>query len=339
MGSVKDLEVLTPPEPMRTGVGRFHFSDRYSVFDWGAMPDLIPGRGQALCVIGAFFFQRMAERGIPTHYLGVGSGVSLEEVQGGAPQSMMVKLVRVIPPKYQGGSYRYEVFRSLSGNYLIPLEVIFRYTLPPGSSVFKRLEKGQLTPKDLGVDRVTPGMRLPRPVLDFSTKLEDGDRYLSPAEALMISGLNPGEFTQLKEMALLVAELIRDCFRPLRIMVEDGKLEFALTPERTLMVVDVAGTPDECRLRLEGIPLSKELVRAYYRDTPWYKTLEEEKQRGGTWRNRVPSPPRLPKEWCEGIRLLYQGLANAITGLPFFPDADLARVLPQIRLLWGSVSQ
>jgi len=33
MGSVKDLEVLKKPTKARMGVGRFHFSDRYSVFD------------------------------------------------------------------------------------------------------------------------------------------------------------------------------------------------------------------------------------------------------------------------------------------------------------------
>ncbi|MGB9842365.1 MAG: hypothetical protein ACPLKZ_06540 [Candidatus Bathyarchaeales archaeon] len=35
MGSVKDLEVLQKPTRDAMGVGRFHFSDRYSVF-WKA---------------------------------------------------------------------------------------------------------------------------------------------------------------------------------------------------------------------------------------------------------------------------------------------------------------
>ncbi|GAG55731.1 unnamed protein product, partial [marine sediment metagenome] len=38
-GSVKDLEILSRPEDNKMGIGRFHFSDRYSVFDWGEMPD------------------------------------------------------------------------------------------------------------------------------------------------------------------------------------------------------------------------------------------------------------------------------------------------------------
>ena len=47
MGSVKDLEVTEKPAQNAMGVGRFHFSDRYSVFDWGEMPDRINGKGAA----------------------------------------------------------------------------------------------------------------------------------------------------------------------------------------------------------------------------------------------------------------------------------------------------
>jgi len=67
MGSVKDLEIITKPARDKMGVGRFRFSDRYSVFDWGEMPDLIEGKGAALCVMGAYCFERLEERGIKTH--------------------------------------------------------------------------------------------------------------------------------------------------------------------------------------------------------------------------------------------------------------------------------
>lgn len=39
MGSVKDLKILKKPAENSLGVVRFVFSDRYSVFDWGEMPD------------------------------------------------------------------------------------------------------------------------------------------------------------------------------------------------------------------------------------------------------------------------------------------------------------
>ncbi|MEM3746657.1 MAG: phosphoribosylaminoimidazolesuccinocarboxamide synthase, partial [Thermoproteota archaeon] len=61
MGSVKDLEVIEKPTRNRMGIGRFHFSDRYSVFDWGEMPDQIEGKGAALCLMGSYCFERLEE--------------------------------------------------------------------------------------------------------------------------------------------------------------------------------------------------------------------------------------------------------------------------------------
>ena len=52
MGSVKDLQIIKKPTQEAMGVGRFLFSDRYSVFDWGEMPDHIEGKGAA-CVLWA----------------------------------------------------------------------------------------------------------------------------------------------------------------------------------------------------------------------------------------------------------------------------------------------
>jgi len=332
MGSVKDLEVRVPPQESSLGLGRFWFSDRYSVFDWGEMPDRIPGRGKALCAIGAFFFERMAERGIPTHYLGVGEGVSLRDHRS-PPDRMMVRLLRVIRPEWVGGKYDYQIFHTLKGNYLIPLEVIFRFSFPPGSSVFRRIARGELDLLPFGISNPVEGMKLKDPLLDYSTKLEDGDRYLTEESAKEASGLEEREFARLKEIALSIARLIRDHFSGLGIEVEDGKLEFGLTPEREIIVVDVAGTPDECRLSIEGVPISKELLRLYYRSLEWYRILEEEKRKGGGWRDRVPPPPGLPERWRSELSLLYQSLANEVTGLELFEVEPLSRVLPRIREL------
>ena len=71
MGSVKDLEVIEKAEETKSGIGRFQFSDRYSVFDWGEMPDLITNKGKALCIMGAYFFEKLNEMGMPTHYRGL----------------------------------------------------------------------------------------------------------------------------------------------------------------------------------------------------------------------------------------------------------------------------
>ena len=102
MGSVKDLEIVNKPTPKTIGIGRFHFSDRYSVFDWGEMPDLIEGKGEALCMMGTYCFERLEEKGVKTHYRGLvdsdGKVVNFRELKH--PSSVMeVKLVNVYKPE------------------------------------------------------------------------------------------------------------------------------------------------------------------------------------------------------------------------------------------------
>jgi phosphoribosylaminoimidazole-succinocarboxamide synthase len=54
-GSVKHVwEASDEPESLW-----FEFSDDYSVFDWGKMPDKIDHKGRALALIGAFFFEQL----------------------------------------------------------------------------------------------------------------------------------------------------------------------------------------------------------------------------------------------------------------------------------------
>ena len=54
-GSVKHVwEASDEPESLW-----FEFSDDYSVFDWGKMPDKIDHKGRALALIGAYFFEQL----------------------------------------------------------------------------------------------------------------------------------------------------------------------------------------------------------------------------------------------------------------------------------------
>ncbi len=40
----------------------FQFTDDYSVFDWGKMPDTITNKGKSLAVIGTYFFKKLADK-------------------------------------------------------------------------------------------------------------------------------------------------------------------------------------------------------------------------------------------------------------------------------------
>lgn len=336
MGSVKDLTVLTLPTEDRPGVGIFRFSDRYSVFDWGEMPDTLPGKGAALALLGAWMFEQMEARGLRTHYRGMrqaGRTLRLPDLKGPSAE-MEVTLVRVIPPARTDTGYDYRTLPRTHRNLLVPLEIIYRYRLPEGSSVFRRLARGELSPADLGLDHPpSPGEVLNPPFLDCSTKLEITDRYLTWDEAARLMGLSVEEVTAMKALLMEVAALITEAVAPHGLENLDGKIELAWDEAGRLMVVDVVGTPDECRFayRLEGdalFPLSKEILRGYYRTTPWYADVQRAKEQDRFhWKAHVPPPPPLPEALRQHVAWMYQALTNAVTGRTWFDAPSLPEVV------------
>ena len=186
MGSVKDLKIIENATANKSGVGQFYYSDRYSVFDWGEMPDAIKNKGKALCMMGAFFFEKLGELGVKTHYKGMVLNDKVWRLSEMTEPSdtMQVSLVQVLKPNLENDKYDYSSYNANLSNILIPLEVIYRNSLPAGSSVFRRLEKGSLSLAEIGMDKMPqPGMVLDNPILDASTKLEVTDRYMSWKEA------------------------------------------------------------------------------------------------------------------------------------------------------------
>jgi phosphoribosylaminoimidazole-succinocarboxamide synthase len=310
------------------------------VFDWGEMPDHIAHKGHALCLIGAYFLERAEALGIRTHYRGlVKDGRTLRLAELAEPvNAMEVTLFNVIRPKVTGDSYDYSHYGPNARNFLVPLEVIFRNTLPAGSSVFKRLQQGTLSLADLGLAQPPqPGQVLNPPLLDVSTKLEKSDRYLSWAEAQRIAGLDAQELNELRAAALRLNEMITAEAKRLHLVHEDGKVEFALDEERRLVVVDVMGTPDECRFTMDGVPVSKEVARVFYRATPWFQELDAAKKADPIgWKAKMrTSPPPLPPRLAELISFLYQAFCNELTERRWFDCPPLAATVAEIRTMLG----
>jgi phosphoribosylaminoimidazole-succinocarboxamide synthase len=340
MGSVKDLTVLVSPEGNEAGLGRFVYSDRYSVFDWGEMPDLIAGKGKAICMASAFFFEGLEERGVKTHYAGiVEDGVAKKTGELREPgDTMEVRLVRVIEPMVRGEAYDYSVFEKERANFLIPLEVMYRNSLPRGSSVFKRLREGSISPADIGLDVMPePGQVLDRPMLDVSTKLEASDRYIDWEEAREISGMDAGEMEEMQRTVLLINDMITQEAGRLGLFNEDGKVEFGFDGARDLVLVDALGTLDECRFSYKDLPVSKEIARIHYRGTSWHRDTEEAKKQGKVdWKTLVNSAPDpLPPELATAISELYQAYANDLAGRRWFNVPPLADVLSDIEGILG----
>ncbi|MCD6231138.1 phosphoribosylaminoimidazolesuccinocarboxamide synthase [Candidatus Aerophobetes bacterium] len=336
MGSVKDLVVLREPQNDKAGVGRFIFSDRYSVFDWGEMPDHITGKGKAICIATAYFFEKLEGSRIKTHYMGiVEDGKSKRSDELKEPRNVMeFKLLRVIKPKNQGNTYDYSIFQKEKGNFLIPLEIIYRNSLPEGSSVFRRLREGSLKLEDIGLKEMpAAGQVLDEPILDVSTKLEVTDRYISWEEARKICNLTEDEIEEIKRITLTVNELITRETKRIGLFNEDGKVEFGFDEKRNLILVDALGTLDECRFTYEGMPVSKEIARIFYRKTSWYKDVEfAKKQDRYNWKVLVRSlPSPLPKELANSISNIYKAYTNELTERKWFDVSPLKEVLNGIR--------
>jgi phosphoribosylaminoimidazole-succinocarboxamide synthase len=345
MGSVKDLEVIKRPTRDKMGLGRFKFSDRYSVFDWGEMPDLIQRKGEALCVMGAYCFERLEEKGIKTHYQGLvdenGRISHFKELK--EPSNVMqVRLVNVYRPKAAGHEgklrYDYDVYTPKLTNTLIPLEIIYRNGLPEGSSVFKRLEQGSTTFTQLGLDHYPkPGDRLKKPIFDVSTKLEEKDRYVTWNEAKEIAGLTLKEVLKIKNVLLRVDETITQISSKAGLENEDGKIELAFDDERKLMVADVVGTLDECRFTYEGLHVSKEIARQFFRKTDWFRDVEEAKKKAETegihdWKRLCKChPPTLEPRLKAIISEMYMAASNELTRNRMFDAPTLADVVKEYR--------
>lgn len=323
MGSVKDLKIIEKATDKKNGIGRFIYSDRYSVFDWGEMPDLIPNKGASIAVLGAYFFEQLEKMKVPTHYIGLVENEKVKELADLANPSntMQIKLLRVIKPELNGVTYDYSKYENEKGGYLIPLEVIYRNYLPPGSSVFKRLQTGEIKPEDLGFDKMpVPNQKLEKPILDVSTKLEITDRYMLWNEARKISGLNDTELFALKELTATINKLITNEFARIGLVNEDGKIEVGFDHNRRLMLVDVFGTLDECRFTYEGLPVSKEIARVHYRNTDWFQAVEEAKKKDRQhWKEICElNPEPLSAKLKMLISQIYTGVTNEITQREWF---------------------
>ncbi len=296
MGSVKNLIVKKEATQGQMGLGIFEFTDDYSVFDYGKMPDTIPAKGEALCIMAAYNFEQLQKLGISTHY-----------VSSPAPNKMEVKLVRVLYPQKNQ-------LKKGDANYLVPLEVIFRNSLPEGSSVFKRMKSGDLDYNELGLDHLPkPGEHLSKPILDVSTKLEMTDRYMGWKEAQELACLSDKQLAELQNTTLKIDDFITKRSEQIGLEHADGKVEFAITPEWELMLIDVCGTLDENRMLYNGVHISKQVIRDYYKLTPWYSSLENAKA-AGVQKGGYPLAPKMPTGLNEIVSNMYKSVCEAWIG-------------------------
>jgi phosphoribosylamine--glycine ligase len=313
----------------------FKFSDRYSIYDWGEMPDHIPNKGKSLAAMSTSFFELLDQLHIPHHFLG-------SEANG---DYIKVKKVNVLKPTKVDNKYDYEAYQTRPTNTLVPLEIIFRNGLPEGSSFFKRANDTHYL-KTLGIDKLPEKNDFfKEPVIEFSTKLEPMDRYLSYTEAKYIAGLTDQEFENLIHLTRDLSRKLSKVFEQMGLELWDGKFEFAFHLDhngiRDFQLVDSIGL-DELRVLKNGVHLSKELIRQYYQGTKWMNQLSSYKGRfGDEWKKNMIldgiTPKHLDKSFLEITSELYTSfssdLKNVITG---HPPTELDKWFKKVKSYFGA---
>ncbi|MFB6140846.1 MAG: phosphoribosylaminoimidazolesuccinocarboxamide synthase, partial [Halosimplex sp.] len=326
----------------------FVFTDDYSVFDWGKMPDRIPDKGASLCTMGAFNFELLERQGVPTHYEGVATdatdgAVPLDDAleAGQAPREMVIELTQVPDLPFEGeaaddpSGYDYDAYHAEAAeNYLVPLEIVFRNRVPVGSSLRSRTD-----PADHGLEFDAwpdEAVDLDDPVVEFSTKYEEQDRYLDRAEADRIAGA--AGVDDLEAVAREVNRLVTDYADQADLVHEDGKIE-CLYYRGEIRVADVVGTFDENRFSYDGQQVSKEVIRQYHKRTQpeWVEAVSAAKaeadERGiADWKSlcdRAPEP--LDERVVAAARDLYCAGTNAYVARDVFDAPSLEAAVDAVR--------
>ena len=292
-GKVKEVYAFGPDKLL------FNFTDQISVFD-KVIPTLIPQKGESLCRTSAYWFEETKKRvGIDTHFLG------LQDVD-----KMLVKKLDVPHHGVKPGQV----------DFFIPLEVVCRHYA--AGSLLDRFADGTIKPERVGMKQPPKkGEKLPKPFVEFTTKLEETDRPLSDEEAFKLSGLTEKEFGQLKDAVLKIDEMIAKNCEKRGLIHVDGKKEFGMNAKRELMIVDTFGTPDEDRwwdkalYEKDGkqVELSKEFIRQHYRSTGYHEKLMAARKAGAT-KETEPPIPALPPPVVEETTKLYVDFYERLTG-------------------------
>ena len=296
LNSTKNLHVVEPPTETKEGIGVFEYADHYTVFHYGRMPDPIPGKGEAICRMAVVNFTMLEAAGVRTHFRRLI-----------APNKIEFTLARLPDPAARP-------LTPSSGNYLIPLQVLFRNELPPGSSVHRRLAAGKLTPADVGLDKVPAiGEKLGQPLIEYATTRDDVNRFISPGEAQRLAGLDDEQFDAMRKTTLKVNEVLTGHAAKIGLSHCDGKVEYLLTGDRELVLADSPGTPDESRLMFNGVHCGKQILRDWYvrsgHEIPVSRLISE-----GVPRSEWPKPAPLPPAFLPVMTDLYQSLSEAWTG-------------------------
>lgn len=257
-------------------------TDRISAFDF-VLPALIPGKGQLLNRLSAFFFQE-TQSIFPNHFIA-------------APHPNVTIAHKCIP---------------------YPVEVIVRGRLC--GHAYRLYSAGQ---RSWGGVSLPEGLRendeLPEPIITPTTKSRIGhDIDITETEITKSGLISAEEWAQMRYAALTLFDWGRKYALDKKLIMADTKFEFGYR-EQGICVIDEIFTPDSSRFFIaEGfeerqekgekqLQYSKEYLRQWLLAEGFRGEPEQE-------------PPALPSGVIEEFKNRYRHAFEALTGQSFAPE-------------------
>ena len=259
-------------------------TDRLSAFDV-VLPDPIPGKGEMLCQISNFWFDRTNAL-MPNHLTGI-------------------DVASVLPAGVDAALY---AKRAVGTKKLkpVPVEAIARgYLIGSGWKDYQRT--GRVSGIALP-DGLRQAEQLPQPIFTPSTKAAVGDHDENIDFDTMVRTVGAELAEQVRDATLRLYMHARDYAAERGIILADTKFEFGTDADGRLYVMDEMLTPDssrywpadEYRVGISPPSYDKQFVRDYLEQVGWDKT---------------PPGPRLPADVIDRTRAKYAEALQRLAGI------------------------
>ena len=249
-GKVRDVYALSAAELLIVA------TDRLSAFDV-VLPDPIPGKGEMLCQMSNFWFDKTAHL-VPNHLTGK-------------------RVADVLPASTDAALYtkRSVVAKRLKA---VPVEAIARgYLIGSGWKDY------QATGSLCGI-KLPAGLpqaaKLPEPIFTPSTKAASGSHDENIGFDQVVTTIGADLADQVRDATLKIYKFAAEFAAARGIIVADTKFEFGTDENGTLFVMDEMLTPDssrfwpadEYRVGISPPSYDKQFVRDYLETLDWNKT-------------------------------------------------------------------
>lgn len=259
-------------------------TDRLSAFDI-VLPDPIPGKGEMLCQISNFWFDKTAHI-LPNHLTGI-------------------DIARVLPAGVDAAQYvqRAVVTKKLKP---VPVEAIARgYLIGSGWKDYQRT--GRVSGIALP-DGLRQAERLPEPIFTPSTKAAVGDHDENIDFDTMVKTVGAELAEQVRDATLRIYRHAAAYAAERGILLADTKFEFGTDADGRLYVMDEMLTPDSSRywpadqyqVGISPPSYDKQFVRDYLETLDWNKT--------------APGP-HLPQDVIDRTRAKYAEALQRLAGI------------------------